>query len=72
VAGAVEHLELVADVAVGIVVHFRTDNGIVEIGDADWRLEFAARDTFKKVDVARAAIENAAELRAVTEGPDNG
>ena len=48
------------------------DDGIVEIGDADGRLEFATRDAFKKVDVARAAIENAAELRAVAERPNDG
>ena len=72
VAGAVEHGELLGDLVEGVVVEFLADGGILEGGDVDGGLEFSAGGALEEVDFAGAAVEDAAEGRAVAEGPDDG
>ena len=72
VTGAVEHLKLLADLLEGVVVEFFADEGIVEVGDVDGGLEFAAGNAFEEVYFLGAAIEDAFEGRTVAERPDDG
>ncbi len=70
-AGAVEHRQLFLHLGEGVVVEFLPDRGVVERGDVDGGLVFAAGDALEEVDLAGAAVEHAFEGRAVAQRPDD-
>ena len=71
-AGAIEHLELFLNFVEGEVVEFAAHGVIVEGGNIDGGLIFAARYPFKQMHLFRAAVVNSFERRTITEGPDDG
>jgi hypothetical protein len=70
--GAIQHLELLFNFVESEVIEFSAHGVIVEGGNVDGGLIFAARYPFKQMYLFRAAVINSFERRTIAEGPDDG
>ena len=72
IAGVLEHVQFLSDFLEGGVIKPFTDDRIRKIADGNGRAILAADGPFEQVHLMLMPVEDAFEIRAVADGPNNG